>query len=65
LAGIDDSLDFHPLRIAILTISDPRDEKTDNSSALLAERLVAAAHELAAKAIVADEVESIRSQVKS
>lgn len=65
MAGIDDSLDFHPLRIAILTISDSRDEKTGNSSALLAERLVAAGHELAAKAIVADEVESIRSQVKS
>jgi molybdenum cofactor biosynthesis protein B len=61
--GIDESLTFYPLRIAVLTISDSRDEHTDKSGALLAERLTAAGHELAAKAIVRDEVESIRRQV--
>ena len=39
MAGIDDSLPFHPLRIAVLTVSDTRDEETDRSGALLAERL--------------------------
>jgi len=63
--GIDDSLTFHPLRIAVLTISDTRDESTDRSGALLAERLGAAGHELAGKAIVRDEVEAIRKQVKA
>ena len=65
MPGIDESLPFHPLRIAVLTISDTRDEHSDNSGALLAERLKSAGHELAGKAIVRDEVESIRTQVRS
>ena len=64
MAGIDDSLTFHPLRIAVLTVSDTRDEETDKSGALLAERLTNAGHELAGKAIVADDVEAIRAQVR-
>lgn len=65
MAGIDDNLTFYALRIAVLTISDSRDEETDKSGALLAERLTAAGHELAGKAIVKDEVEAIRMQVGS
>lgn len=65
MAGIDESLTFYPLRIAVLTVSDTRDEQTDKSGALLAERLQQAGHELARKAIVKDEVEAIREQVKS
>ena len=52
MAGIDEALPFHPLNIAVLTISDTRDESTDKSGALLAERLTTAGHHLAAKAIV-------------
>jgi molybdenum cofactor biosynthesis protein B len=63
MAGIDETLDFHPLRIAVLTISDTRTEETDTSGAFLVSRLEAAGHELAAKAIVPDEVEAIRTQV--
>jgi molybdenum cofactor biosynthesis protein B len=63
MAGIDESLTFHPLRIAVLTVSDTRTEETDTSGALLASRLRDAGHELAAKAIVSDEVEAIRNQV--
>jgi molybdopterin adenylyltransferase len=65
MAGIDESLIFHPLRIAVLTVSDSRDEQTDKSGALLAERLTAAGHELAGKAIVRDEAQAIRDQVRS
>lgn len=65
MAGIDESLTFYPLRIAVLTISDTRNEQTDKSGALLAERLQQAGHELAGKAIVKDEVEAIRRQVKA
>ena len=57
-AGIDEELTFHPLRIAVLTISDTRDEETDKSGALLIERLTTAGHELGGKAIVPDEVAS-------
>jgi molybdopterin adenylyltransferase len=65
LAGIDESLPFHPLRIAVLTVSDSRTESTDKSGALLVERLTAAGHELAGKAIVRDDLHEIREQVRS
>jgi len=64
VAGIDEKLTFYPLRIAVLTISDTRDEESDKSGALLVERLTSAGHELAAKAIVRDEIEAIRSVIK-
>ncbi len=63
MPGIDKSLAFHPLRIAVLTISDTRDDDSDKSGALLAERLQAAGHELAGKDIVRDEVSQIAERV--
>src|SRR6185437_16779578 len=65
VAGIDESLIFYPLRIAVLTVSDSRTEETDKSGALLVERLTTAGHELAGKAIVTDDVEAISAQVSS
>jgi molybdopterin adenylyltransferase len=65
VAGIDESLTFYPLRIAVLTVSDSRTEETDKSGALLQERLFAAGHELALKAILRDDVEAIRAQVRA
>ena len=64
MPGIDESRTFHPLKIAVLTVSDTRTEETDSSGALLVERAAAAGHALAGKAIVADEVEAIRRQVQ-
>lgn len=64
MPGIDEGLLFHPLRIAVLTVSDSRDEGTDRSGALLVERLTEAGHVLAAKSIVTDDVERIRDQVR-
>ena len=64
MPGIDENLTFYPLRIAVLTVSDTRDEQTDKSGALLVERLKSAGHELAEKVIVRDEVEAIRTQVR-
>lgn len=61
--GIDESLPFHALNIAVLTISDTRTEQTDTSGRLLADRLTAAGHVLAAQTIVRDEVDAIRAQV--
>lgn len=65
VAGIDESLVFYPLRIAVLTVSDSRTEETDKSGALLVKRLTTAGHELAGKAIVTDDVEAISAQVSS
>ena len=55
--------DFRPLAIAVLTVSDTRDQKTDKSGALLVERVRAAGHRLAEKAIVRDDVYAIRAIV--
>ena len=65
MAGVDESRTFYPLRIAVLTVSDSRTDETDKSGALLAERLTSAGHELAGNAIVTDDVEAIRAQVRA
>lgn len=65
MPGIDERLTFHPLNIAVLTVSDTRNPDTDTSGALLAERLTAAGHLLAARAIVTDDVEPIRTQMRA
>jgi molybdenum cofactor biosynthesis protein B len=65
MPGIDESLTFYPLKIAVLTVSDTRTEETDKSGALLAERVTAAGHKLAGKKIVTDAVEAIQTQVKA
>lgn len=65
MPGINEDLPFYPLNIAVLTVSDTRDETTDTSGRLLAERLVEAGHALAGKAIVKDEVEDIRRQLRA
>jgi len=65
MPGIDETLPFHPLNIAVLTVSDTRTIETDTSGALLAERLVGAGHSLAARAIVTDDVAAIRSQMQA
>jgi molybdenum cofactor biosynthesis protein B len=65
VAGVDESLVFHPLNIAVLTVSDTRVEDTDASGRLLAERLTGAGHKLAAKAIVPDNVDAIRERVRA
>jgi molybdopterin adenylyltransferase len=55
---------FLPLNIAVLTVSDSRTLDDDKSGATLVERLTAAGHRLAARAIVRDDVEAIRGQVR-
>jgi len=65
MPGIDDSRQFIPLRIAVLTVSDTRDVADDKSGGILVERLERAGHALAARAIVTDDVRKIRAQVKT
>jgi len=64
MAGIDESKIFVPLKIAVLTVSDTRELADDKSGATLAERIEKAGHVLAERAIVTDDVEAIRAQVK-
>jgi molybdenum cofactor biosynthesis protein B len=62
--AIDDTKAFIPLNIAVLTISDTRSLADDKSGTTLADRLTAAGHTLAARDIVTDDVEAIRTIVK-
>ncbi|HWV42852.1 MAG TPA: molybdenum cofactor biosynthesis protein B, partial [Pseudorhodoplanes sp.] len=57
MPGIDESRNFVPLNIAVLTVSDTRDLADDKSGSTLAERIEGAGHKLAARAIVTDDVE--------
>ncbi|KQT84609.1 molybdenum cofactor biosynthesis protein B [Methylobacterium sp. Leaf465] len=64
MVASDKTRSFIPLAIAVLTVSDTRSEGDDRSGDTLVERLTAAGHTLAARAIVPDEVEAIRGQVE-
>ncbi len=55
--------EFVPLNIAILTVSDSRNEATDKSGAFLIERLKAAGHRKADKRIEPDNMFRIRATV--
>ena len=57
--------ELKPLRVAVLTVSDTRNEATDKSGALLVERVRKAGHVLAAKTIVRDDVYAIRAIVSA
>lgn len=62
---LDSEIPFRALRIAVLTVSDTRDEASDTSGKLLAERVARDGHVLAARRIVKDDVAEIRTQVKA
>ena len=65
MPSIDPSRQFVPLKIAVLTISDTRALADDKSGATLAERIENAGHAVAGRAIVTDDVEAIRAQVRN
>ncbi|MDF1681604.1 molybdenum cofactor biosynthesis protein B [Ponticaulis sp.] len=65
MAGIDDSLSFKPVRIAVLVVSDTRTMETDTSGQTLAERLTEAGHVLADRKIVIDDRQLVRQAVQN
>lgn len=65
MPGIDETLAFHPLNIAVMTVSDTRNLGSDTSGGLLIERLTSAGHHLAARAIVTDDVALIAAQARA
>lgn len=65
MAGrIDETKTFIPLRIAVLTISDSRGLEQDRSGDTLAERLGAAGHRLARRAVLRDERAEIAARLR-
>jgi molybdenum cofactor biosynthesis protein B len=65
MPGVDESKQFVPLKIAVLTVSDTRQLKDDKSGALLVQRIVAAGHFVAERSVVHDDIEAIRGRVKA
>ncbi|MEO1014506.1 MAG: molybdenum cofactor biosynthesis protein B [Pseudomonadota bacterium] len=62
--GINETLEFVPVSIAVLTVSDTRDLETDTSGATLEGRIREAGHNLAAREIVPDDAGAIRAVVE-
>ena len=60
---IDQSAEFVPVNIAILTVSDSRKEGDDRSGDLLTDRVAADGHNLADRAIVTDDFAAVTAQI--
>src|SRR6056297_191243 len=65
MTRIDDSKDFLPIRIAVLTVSDTRSLDQDRSGDTLVGRIDGAGHILADRKIVADERDQIAEQLRA
>lgn len=64
MSRIDETRDFVPVRIAVLTVSDTRTPDDDRSGDVLADRLTAAGHVLADRTIVTDDRERIANKLR-
>ncbi len=64
MSRIDPNRPFLPVNIAVLTVSDTRGEADDRSGRTLVERIEAAGHRVAAKAIVRDEKSDIVARLR-
>jgi molybdopterin adenylyltransferase len=62
---LSDEIAFRPLRVAVMTVSDTRDEESDTSGKLLADRVTRDGHVLAGRAMVRDDVGQIQAQMKA
>jgi molybdenum cofactor biosynthesis protein B len=58
-------IEFIPLSIAVMTVSDSRTAETDSAGKLLVERLLEAGHKLAEKSIVVDDRYAIRATLSN
>lgn len=61
--AVDETRQFVPLQIALLTISDTRGPDEDTSGDILAERIKAAGHRLIARAIERDDASKVASRL--
>jgi molybdenum cofactor biosynthesis protein B len=62
--AIDENIEFKPLNIAILTLSDTRNYDTDTSGRTLVDRLEAAGHILVDREIIKDEKPILKAQLE-
>ncbi len=52
---------FKPVRIAVMTISDTRDEESDTSGKVLADRIARDGHAVAGRALIKDDIAAIQA----
>ena len=64
MSRIDDTREFIPVRIAVLTVSDSRGPEDDRSGQVLVDRLTAAGHLVADRRILPDERAEIAEQLR-
>ena len=64
MSGIDERIPFAPINVAVLTVSDTRTVKDDRSGDTLAERIRAAGHSVADRAIVKDDRRDIADRLR-
>ncbi|PUB15449.1 molybdenum cofactor biosynthesis protein B [Yoonia sediminilitoris] len=64
MSRIDETMDFQPVRIAVLTVSDTRALVDDKSGQTLVDRITAAGHTVADRQIIADERDQIAAQLR-
>lgn len=60
-----ETAEFTPLKIAVLTVSDTRTEENDTSGQALVESLQGEGHQLVAKKIVIDDIYQLRAAVSN
>jgi molybdenum cofactor biosynthesis protein B len=62
---LSDEVAFRPLNVAVMTVSDTRDQDSDTSGQLLADRVARDGHRLAGRALVKDDIGQIQAQAKA
>jgi len=65
MSRIDETQDFIPVRVAVLTVSDTRGLQDDKSGQVLVDRIEAAGHKIAARKILPDERAEIADQLRT
>lgn len=64
MSQVAEGAPFLPVNIAVLTVSDTRTPETDTSGQTLVDRLTAAGHVLADRAIVKDDADAIEAKFR-
>lgn len=65
MAKINEDLEFLPVNIAVLTVSNTRTPDTDKSGNVLAGKIEESGHNLVARTIVPDDIDKLTSQLKT
>ncbi|HMB75109.1 MAG TPA: molybdenum cofactor biosynthesis protein B [Kiloniellaceae bacterium] len=65
MVKIDETRPFHPVKIALITVSDSRTLETDTSGQRLAEMIAADGHEVVSREVIKDEVAGIVARLQA